>query len=421
MVKKLADHLFMETGLPLKQIESFWFSWKTDCHGILHMRGYMDRSSRWIPGQLYESQIKLWQEQNGQEQIIFCGSIIQFETWLEGGYESFTLKVISGSWMLDQKIASRSFQNVEQTYGEIVRDCAESEGGHVIRNKKTDKGTGKPVIRYEETVWQFACRLASQSGTCIIPDIVTGRPNIWFGMRKGQKVSLSPEHSYTVDLFPAGNPGRKRYQAEDRAPFKIGDTVSCLNQELVITEVRGCFERGEMMFQYTMEDMAVRPANKCPDASNAGLGLWGTVREVKGELLKIALDLDGGDATGEYFYRWQPETGNSLYAMPEPGARALLHFYHENLKDGAVIHCMNKEMENRDYKNRSLDIHDGNQIHLWKNEIGILKGTAHSVTLAEGHVSVMTQKGIELSGGAIFLRGKRIRLKSPETINISQE
>ena len=344
MVKKLADHLFVETDLPLKQIESFRFSWKTDCHGILHMRGYMDRSSRWIPGQLYESQIKIWLEQNGQEQMIFCGSVIQ-----------------------------------------------------------------------------FACRLASQSGTCIIPDIVTGRPNIWFGMRKGQKVSLSSEHSYTVDLFPAGNPGRKRYQAEDRALFKIGDTVLCLNQKLIITEVRGCFERGELMFQYTMEDMAVHPANKCPDVSNAGLGLWGTVQEVKGELLKIALDIDCGGVTGEYFYRWQPETGNYLYAMPEPGARVLLYFYHENLKDGTVIHCLNKEMENRNYKNRSMDIHDGNQMHLWKHEIGLLKGTAHSITLADGHVSVMTQKGMELSGGAIFLRGKRIRLQSPETINISQE
>ena len=86
-----------------------------------------------------------------------------------------------------------------------------------------------------------------------------------------------------------------------------------------------------------------------------------------------------------------------------------------------MIHCLNKEMENRNFKNRSMDIHDGNQMHLWKHEIGLLKGTAHSITLADGHVSVMTQKEMELSGGAIFLRGKRIRLQSPETINISQE
>lgn len=420
MVKKLADHLFIETNIPLKNIVSFWLSWKTDCHAVLNMEGYMDRSSNWNQSQLYDSRIKLWLENNGQEQIVFWGSVVMFETRIEGGQEYFILKLISGSWMLDQKITSRSYQNVEKTYGEIVRDSAESEEGQVIRDQEIDKEIGKPVIRYEETVWQFACRLASQLGTCIIPDVVTGQPNFWFGMRKGQKVSLSLDEHFTIDMFPARNRGEMRYQIEDRTPYKIGDTVLYLNQKLTITEVEGCFERGELIFKYTIEDMAVRQANKCQNASNAGLGLWGTIQEVKGELIKIALDIDGDDSLSEYFYRWQPETGNSLYAMPEPGARALLYFYHSNQSDGAVIHCLNKEMQNCNYKDRSLYINDGNQINLWKNEIGLFKGTEHSLTVEDRHISVITQKGIELSGGAVFLRGKRILLKSPETINISQ-
>lgn len=420
MVKKLADNLFMETDIPFNNIVSFLFFWKTDCHAVLNMEGYMDRSSNWNQSQLYESQIKLWLENDGKAQIIFCGSVIMYETRLEGENKYFILKVISGSWMLDQKITSRSFQNVEKTYGEIARDSAESEGGHVIRNQEIDEKIGKPVVRYEETVWQFACRLAFQLGTCIIPDVVTGQPNFWFGMRKGQKVSFSSEEQYTIDMFPARNQGEMRYQIEDRAPYKIGDTVLYLKQKLTITEVEGRFERGELLFKYTLEDIAVRQANKCQNASNAGLGLWGTVQEVEGELIKIALDIDGGDSIGEYFYRWQPETGNSLYAMPEPGARALLYFYHSNQCDGAVIHCLNKETRNCNYKERSMYINDGDQIHLWKNEIGLFKGAAHSLTVEDRHISVITQKGIELSGGAIFFRGKRILLKSPETINISQ-
>lgn len=177
MVKKLADNLFMETDIPFNNIVSFLFFWKTDCHAVLNMEGYMDRSSNWNQSQLYESRLKLWLENDGKEQIIFCGSVIMYETRLEGENKYFILKVISGSWMLDQKITSRSFQNVEKTYGEIVRDSAESEGGHVIRNQEIDEKIGKPVVRYEETVWQFACRLAFQLGTCIIPDVVTGQPN----------------------------------------------------------------------------------------------------------------------------------------------------------------------------------------------------------------------------------------------------
>ena len=39
-----------------------------------------------------------------------------------------------------------------------------------------------PVIQYEETTWEFVNRL----GVPIIPDIETGKPNLWFGMRNGK-------------------------------------------------------------------------------------------------------------------------------------------------------------------------------------------------------------------------------------------
>jgi len=421
MVKKLADNLFMETDIPFKNIISFWFSWKTDCHAVLNIEGYMDRSSKWNQTELYENQIKLWIENNGQEQIIFRGNAAMLETRIEGECESITLKVMSASWLLDQKISSCSYQNTEKTYGEIARASAESEGGHVIRNQETDQLTGKPVIRYEETVWQFCRRLAFQSGTCVIPDVVTGRPNFWFGMRKGQKIPLSSEEQYTIDMFPARNRGEIRYQTEGRIPYKIGDTVLFLKHKLTITEVKGSFRHGELIFEYVMEDMDVRRAKKCQNVRNAGLGLWGTIQEVKGELIKIALDIDGGHPTGEFFYRWQPETGNSLYAMPEQGARALLYFYDSDLRDGAIIHCLNKEIEKCSYKNRSMCISDGNQIHLWKNEIGLCKGTAHGLTVEDSHISAITQRAMGISGGTVFLRGNRILIKTPELINIIQE
>ena len=39
-----------------------------------------------------------------------------------------------------------------------------------------------------------------------------------------------------------------------------------------------------------------------------GLGLMGTVLEVRGEQMKVALDIDGRVSTGDYFYNWYPVT-----------------------------------------------------------------------------------------------------------------
>lgn len=418
MIINLADNLKMETEIPIKMVIRFIYSWRTDSHAVLHMEGYLDRSSKWNFCQSYDSQIRIWLNQNEEQKTLFFGNIAQIETKTEGNLEHITLKVLSASCLLDQKRSSRSFQNVLKTFGEIVREAAVSEGGQIIRNKAADKAIETPVIRYNETVWQFAQRLAIRLGTCIIPDVITGQPNFWFGMRKGKNVSAIHENQFIMDLYPIGKRTGISYQTEGRAAYSIGDTVSFSKQTLTITQIEGRYEHGELVFQYVMEDM--RSNNQQDYPSMAGMGLWGTVREVKGESLRLALDIDANKDTGDYFYPWQPETGNSLYAMPEPGAKALLYFYDAYQKNGAVIHCLTKE-ESSPCQNRSMNSIDGNQIHLWENEISVKKGKKHTLAVGGGGISAKTKKRLEISAeGSVFLRGRKIAIKTPEELVISQ-
>ena len=48
------------------------------------------------------------------------------------------IKAMSASCLLDRKIESRSFQNTAKTYGEVVRENVQTDGGQVIRNQETD-------------------------------------------------------------------------------------------------------------------------------------------------------------------------------------------------------------------------------------------------------------------------------------------
>lgn len=420
MIIRLASHLNMETEIPIKNVTSFSYVWKTDCHAVLRMEGYMDRTSKWNFCQSYASQIKLWLDQEGEQQTLFFGNVDHIATKTEGNLEYVTITVLSASCLLDRRLSSSSHQNVLKTYGEIVREEAESEGGRIIRNKESDKEIGTPVIRYRETAWEFAGRLAKRTGTCIIPDVITGRPNFWFGMRKGKEVAALSENQYTMDIVPIGKRTGIRYQTEGRFPYSIGDTVSYLKKKLTVTGIEGCFEHGDLVFKYCMEDMRSRIPAASNDSQMAGLGLWGTVMQVKGESLKLALDIDDNQDTGDYFYPWQPETGNALYAMPETGAKALLYFYDAEQKNGAVIHCFSKE-ETSPYKNRSLDIADGNRIHLWENEVSVEKGEKHCLSIGGSSISATTKKRMELSAeGSVFIRGRKIVIDSPEELIISQ-
>ena len=46
-----------------------------------------------------------------------------------------------------------------------------------------DKPIGIPLVQYSETGWEFAKRLASHFNTTITPDMDSGLPRFWMGLR----------------------------------------------------------------------------------------------------------------------------------------------------------------------------------------------------------------------------------------------
>ncbi len=153
------------------------------------------------------------------------------------------IKAMSASCLLDRKIESRSFQNTAKTYGEVVRENVQTDGGQVIRNQETDKKIGCPVIRCEETTWQFANCMARRLGNYIIPDVETGNPNLWFGMRNGKGVSTLPEAQCVIQMNAVGKDIGIRFKAEGRNFYKIGDRMEYLGQNVTIVEVEGRYQQ----------------------------------------------------------------------------------------------------------------------------------------------------------------------------------
>ena len=419
---KLADNLKIETNIPILHVEQFCYLWKPDCHASLKLEGYLDRNIRWNPEQSYDSRIKIWRENSTGDQIIYHGYIVKVEIKNMGGTSQIKLEALSASCLLDRRVLSSSFQNPVITFGEVVREAVQTEGGQVIRDRENDKEIKNPVIRYEETAWEFAKRLGRPMGNYIIPDIETGNPNIWFGMRKGKEVPALQEDQCIVKMCTIGRKTGIYIEAEGRTFYKIGDRMSYLGQNTTILEVQGRYERGELAFNYVLEDMSVHQPGSRYESNHAGLGLWGTVQDVKGETVKLALDIDDGKNTGDYFYPYCPETGNSLYAMPEKGARALLYFLGGNERNGTVIHCLNgNQNQGQYYKDRALDIENGNSLSLSKEVVSVCRGQKHRLTLDDDSVTIKTSKDLKIvAEGKIRLKSKRITVSTADELNICQ-
>lgn len=420
---EFADNLKIVTDIPIRSIESFMFSWKPCCHAILKLVGYVDRNVQWNPEKTYSSHIKIYQIEEENTKIIYYGYIVEVELKNVGKTSMISLCAMSATCLLDRKSCSRSFHDVSKTYGEVVRETVLAEGGQVIRNQVSDKKIESPVIQNEETAWQYANRMADRIGNYIIPDVETGNPNLWFGMRNGKEVPTLQESEYLVQIqFIGKNVGRS-FKVKGRDFYKIGDRMVYLGQKVTIVEVEGQFKYGELTFTYILENLTTRLPNFLEDNHSAGQGFWGVIKAVSPESVKIALDIDQGQETGDFFYPWYPETGNALYSMPEVGAKALLYFFSDGEQDGAVIHCLNREIADdaRSYKDRTLNLADGNSIKLSKESLSFVTGGSHVLSIDNNVISTKASKELKIRAkGKIRLKAEQIIIKTPQELNINQ-
>ena len=422
MELNINHELRIESKIPFQSVKDFSFEWKPNQHTTLEINGYIDQNITYGKESFYDSKIRIWKEQD--KETIFCGYITNVSEEKTGSFIEVHIIAQSTSCKLDQKTEKRSFQAVEKTYAQIARKAVEQGGGQIICTEGNNSPIGKPLIQYNETAWEFSKRLASRLTTCIVADIISGEPALWFGMRNGNPVPPLPEDEYTINIVRLphrdGSQTETEYQAESREFYKLGDKTVFCGRRLIICGVSARFQHGELIFRYLLKNKEI--CKKIYQENLIGLGLSGTVVDVRQEQIKIALDIDGGKSTGNYFYNWYPETGNALYAMPEIGARVEVCFGSWDEKDGFGMNCFLKKLENRDYYiNKYFHIIGGESFHLFNEDISFYNVILYCLTSGNGFITVYcSQKVFVLSKNNINIEAKKIQINAPEEFTICQ-
>ena len=178
---RIAEHIRIIADIPLLHAERFEMHWKPDGHASLSLEGYINTRIAYQIETLYNSKITLILEKGGDrtdetagegrmaekseragdgrtapreeaDEILFCGYVARAERSRAAGTETISLYALSGSYLLDQKEDSRSFQSVGNTWAETARAltgcilsaCTKSSCtaySHVWQGKRTN-GTG---------------------------------------------------------------------------------------------------------------------------------------------------------------------------------------------------------------------------------------------------------------------------------------
>ena len=115
-------------------------------------------------------------------------------------------------------------------------------------------------------------------------------------------------------------------------------------------------------------------------------------------------------------------SGNSLYAMPEKGARVALHFCREGGREGFVLHCMPNGIRQQAYSaDKYVDTVYGNSVHLFEDSIDIIQENKCHLSLCNENILFDSSKKLYISAvDKVNIKARRITVSTPDELNICQ-
>jgi hypothetical protein len=349
-------------------------------HGELWLKGLSETGGA-APG---GAVIRVIERHTGE--TLFCGLIT--ESAVKGS--EWEISASSGTVILDFRSKSRSFQDINATYADVVREVlADTPEAAVLFASGEGIPIGRPLYQYKETDWGFILRLAAALRTSITADVQDAAPRLWFGapaVLNTVELPADYELSFSRRYYELGG-AECGYSKEEflRYRFMSGDfhPIGAFwpSGGLRITEAEAELRSGELRFTYTL-------AAACPPNMNllrlerlTGLTLTGTVRRAERESVYVDLDIDEGRDVARYPYPWAPLGGNLFYSMPEKGARVQVVLQEDGDEASS---CVIEDRSNLpdDPQMRGYVTAQGKRLELYPGQISLRSGGS-GVTLGD--------------------------------------
>ena len=284
----------------------------------------------------------------------FTGYVSELDIFYDRGQAMMALSAVSFTKKWDIKKSSRSFQNLNLTYADIIdRIIGRYPGAGWISRTETDRRIEGLILQYEETDWEFLCRLATHFSTCITVDASAEKGGIYFGIpqiAEGRKVG---EGTYEIVQNIMGYQSRVQnagmdYLSQDnlqwrivsREHWKLGEQLSWNQVACQVTAIETDVYDAEILYCYTLSRKEGLLFRKYGNEAIVGLSLPAVIRERSGNRLRVQFEMDPVYETGNnVYYTYAIETV-SWYCMPETGS--LVHRYFPTWDEScaAAVHAM---------------------------------------------------------------------------------
>ena len=372
----MKDYNIFSTPLTFLSIQEIQMKEEVNEHGTMTITGFIEDEMEenylhLLTGDVWERVEKVGKD--GERQTLFWGIVTDFSINSEYHQKQMTLKISSGSWLLDQEKHFRTYQDSTVTYEDIFRKISGGYPDADVRfNSSLADAEGKLILQYYETDWQFLKRLASRKHKFLTAESCMKGAKFSFDLPKGQKAEIPEHKKYMVkkeleEYRRKKNGGLTSLHEEDslvymvtcRENHRLGDCMTIQGRTLFIYKIESRLAGGEMLHECYLKSTDGMEVLEIWQNEMAGASLDGIVRKVKEDQVQVVIIKDENkqqDINIWYPYAtvYSTSDGTGWYCMPEPGDMVRLTIPGKEEKEAFVTSSVHMETDSADRKDPNV-------------------------------------------------------------------
>ncbi|WAG39327.1 phage late control D family protein [Clostridium estertheticum] len=292
--------LRVKSPYQLLNIENIKIENKPNEHGYLYLKCLIDDSINFQStiNASTDDKICVYEEledenSNNESKIIFNGIVQNIRTSNINGNYYLEIQALTSSFELDVKEKSRSFQDVNMTYDELIGIILKDYPGYSYEQCIGEgQKIGRPLFQYKETDWSFLKRISSELKSELSCDIIETLNMFYFGRpsKTSYKLEDTSEYKACKDLKQYHESGGSEaghdtdyfyYEIETREKYEIGANISFKNKDFYVNQYKARALSDEVIYKYRLCRKNGVWQTKVINSLIGGASIEGKVLEVK--------------------------------------------------------------------------------------------------------------------------------------------
>ena len=408
-------------GTPIEKVLELHISHAPNMHGSAHIRGIAPYGeARDFAERTDETTgIEIATTAEGQPGRLFYGVVSSLSIEQQPEYAVIDLSIETTSSRMDAKKYSRTFQNTQKTYGQILNQIMSGNGS--VSVMVSDRPIGALIMQCDETDWEFTKRMASRLGVPAFANIIAQTAQIYIGLppagqsRAIQTLSYdyaksdSDYQSVMSNNKSAASAMREDFSSEQAHSYDylyLGDTVTLNGRSLQVRSVRADLTDGILECIYSL---SLKTGFRVPEINNrqvSGRMMTGLVTKVEADRVKVFLNsVDSEeDSSGDWWFpystAYSSQDGSGWYSMPAEGDEVRVFFPSDNEADAFAASSVAKNVR-ENVTDKCWSGLNGKQILMTPDGLAIIckEGKLYLKLSDEKGIEIVSDMDINITSG----------------------